>query len=63
MVPANYVRKISDSLWFHGHISRDEAEKRLKDKPNGAFLVRESTNYPGDYTLCLHYKNKVEHYR
>lgn len=27
------------------------------------FLVRESTNYPGDYTLCVCYQNKVEHYR
>lgn len=25
--------------------------------------MRESTNFPGDYTLCVCYKNKVEHYR
>lgn len=27
------------------------------------FLVRESTNYPGDYTLCVSCDGKVEHYR
>lgn len=26
-------------------------------------MVRESTNFPGDYTLCVCYQNKVEHYR
>lgn len=30
---------------------------------DGLFLVRESTNFPGDYTLCVCYKAKVEHYR
>jgi c-src tyrosine kinase len=26
------------------------------------FLVRESTNFPGDYTLCVSFDGKVEHY-
>jgi c-src tyrosine kinase len=30
---------------------------------DGVFLVRESTNFPGDYTLCVCYQGKVEHYR
>ena len=30
---------------------------------NGLYLVRESTNYPGDYTLCVCMDGKVEHYR
>lgn len=30
---------------------------------DGLFLVRESTNFPGDYTLCVCFNNKVEHYR
>ena len=25
--------------------------------------IRESTNFPGDYTLCVCFENKVEHYR
>ncbi len=30
---------------------------------NGQFLVRESQNFKGDYTLCVLYEHKVEHYR
>jgi len=29
---------------------------------DGLFLVRESANYPGDYTLCVAFEGKVEHY-
>lgn len=25
--------------------------------------MRESTNFPGDYTLCVCFQGKVEHYR
>ena len=32
---------------------REEAEKLLQPIADGRFLVRESTNYPGDYTLCV----------
>lgn len=35
----------------------------LSPKQDGLFLVRESTNFPGDYTLCVCFQNKVEHYR
>lgn len=49
--------------WFHGKISRDAAENLLKPHKNGRFLVRESQNYPGDYTLCVSYENKIENYR
>lgn len=27
------------------------------------FLVRESTNFPGDYALCVSFNARVEHYR
>lgn len=49
--------------WFHGMISRDMAEQLLQPRKDGLFLVRESTNFPGDYTLCVCWQNKVEHYR
>ncbi|KHJ48620.1 SH2 domain protein [Trichuris suis] len=49
--------------WFHGSISRDETNRRLTDQPDGTFLIRESTNYPGDYTLCISFRGNVEHYR
>ncbi|KRX50601.1 Tyrosine-protein kinase CSK, partial [Trichinella murrelli] len=53
----------SDSPWFHGSISREETNRLLTHKPDGTFLIRESTNYPGDFTLCIAFNGKVEHYR
>ncbi|KAK7590335.1 hypothetical protein V9T40_001948 [Parthenolecanium corni] len=55
--------KLNTMPWFHGKISREQAELLLSPKEDGLFLVRESTNYPGDYTLCVCYQGKVEHYR
>lgn len=55
--------KLNTTPWFHGKITRDEAERLLQPPKDGLFLVRESTNFPGDYTLCVCYNNKVEHYR
>lgn len=39
-----------------------DAEKLLSSRRNGLFLVRDSNNYVGDYTLCVCFDNKVEHY-
>ncbi|XP_055907238.1 uncharacterized protein LOC129942366 [Eupeodes corollae] len=55
--------KLNAMPWFHGSISRDEAEHLLQPRDDGLFLVRESTNFPGDYTLCVCFQGKVEHYR
>ncbi|KAJ8343229.1 hypothetical protein SKAU_G00305580 [Synaphobranchus kaupii] len=41
----------------------EQAERLLYPPETGLFLVRESTNYPGDYTLCVSCEAKVEHYR
>ena len=49
--------------WFHGKITRLEAEKLLQPRRDGLFLVRESTNFPGDYTMCVCFNGDVEHYR
>lgn len=49
--------------WFHGKISRETAERLLRPREDGLFLVRESTNFPGDYTLCVCYQGRVQHYR
>lgn len=50
------------SRWFHGKIGRDKAEHLLTPPFDGMFLVRESTNFPGDYTLCVSFSSRVEHY-
>lgn len=55
--------KAAQMPWFHGKISREVAEKILVPRKDGLFLVRESTNFPGDYTLCVCFDNRVEHYR
>ncbi|KAG5670434.1 hypothetical protein PVAND_000699 [Polypedilum vanderplanki] len=55
--------KLNSTPWFYGKITRDEAERLLHPREEGLFLVRESTNYPGDYTLCVCFQEKVEHYR
>lgn len=39
--------------WFHGKITRELAEQLLQPRTDGLFLIRESTNFPGDYTLCV----------
>ncbi|XP_012946794.1 tyrosine-protein kinase CSK isoform X2 [Aplysia californica] len=67
MIPANYVTlrrvvTLHAMPWFHGKISRGEAEQLLQPRQDGLFLVRESNNYPGDYTLCVCHEAKVEHY-
>ncbi|CAI4225346.1 unnamed protein product [Auanema sp. JU1783] len=49
--------------WFHSNISRDATERMLTGKGDGTFLIRESTNFPGDYTLSMAYSGKIEHYR
>ncbi|KAI6652242.1 epidermal growth factor receptor isoform X1 [Oopsacas minuta] len=70
MIPVNYVKenskkavKLQTMPWFHGKITREVAESLLNPISDGLFLVRESTNYPGDYTLCVAFDAKVEHYR
>ncbi|CAG5127528.1 unnamed protein product [Candidula unifasciata] len=67
MIPANYVRPrqvvtLHAMPWYHGKISRQEAEKLLYPREDGLFLVRDSNNYVGDYTLCVCFGDKVEHY-
>eukprot|EP00055_Hartaetosiga_balthica_P005302 m.15374 g.15374 ORF g.15374 m.15374 type:complete len:458 (-) comp4463_c0_seq2:950-2323(-) len=51
--------------WFHGKIPRDEATKMLQSPKviDGQYLVRESTSFPGDYTLCVRSTpDQIDHY-
>lgn len=59
----NRLMNMTQWPWHHGAISRDRAEALLSASPDGVFLVRESTNFPGDHTLCVRYHGRVEHYR
>ena len=45
--------------WFHGILSRDEAENILEE--DGEFLVRESSTQPGQYVLSGMENRRVKH--
>ncbi|KPI95017.1 Tyrosine-protein kinase HTK16 [Papilio xuthus] len=50
--------------WFHGKISRENAEILLKEEgEDGVFLVRESNTSPGDYVLSVLHQGEVVHYQ
>ena len=50
--------------WFHGVISRDEAEKRLRKcgSTNGLFLVREREKTKGTFAIGLCHDGSIYHY-
>ena len=53
------LQSLEKHLWFHGHITRAEAELRLTNGRNGSFLVRESES---TYAISLCYDGRVFHY-
>lgn len=62
-IALNYVKPKSITMpWYHGNLTREQAEFLLKDTVEGSYLMRESTHYPGDFTLCLKSESKVENY-
>ena len=47
--------------WFHGRISRQDAEELLvrAGKRDGLYLLRESTASAGSYALSMCHNNKI----
>uniref|UniRef100_A0A336M750 non-specific protein-tyrosine kinase n=1 Tax=Culicoides sonorensis TaxID=179676 RepID=A0A336M750_CULSO len=53
-----------ENCYFHGKISREEAEKLLMQHgTSGVFLVRESNTAAGDYVLSVLHEGTVVHYQ
>lgn len=57
MMPAS----VTSSQWYHPNMSREAAIAFLKDKLPGAFIVRDSTSYPGAYGLAMKVPDRGEH--
>ena len=63
-VPEAYITPVNveQHKWYHGNISRGDAEQLLSSGINGSFLVRESESSPGQRTISLRYDGRVYHY-
>lgn len=51
--------ELEGQTWYHGVMSRREAEKLLQD--DGDFLVRKSTTNPGSYVLTGMHNGLAKH--
>ena len=65
-VPSLYVTPLNSlekHSWYHGKVSRNEAEALLSSGINGSFLVRESETSIGQFSISVRHDGRVYHYR
>lgn len=56
----------TDKSWYHGNITNDEADYRLKAGArghNGSYLVYDNPLRKGEYILIVHYQHKNHRYK
>lgn len=58
-IDAKHLAQLQNEIWFHGQISRAEAERRLER--DGDFLVRESPHSEGQFVLSGMQDNLKKH--
>ncbi|XP_071029676.1 GRB2-related adapter protein-like [Oncorhynchus clarkii lewisi] len=61
-VPKNYIN-LKPHAWFAGRVSRGVAEGRLRQRDQGAFIVRESESAPGEFSMSVSYGDHVQHFK
>ena len=59
ILDADQLAELQQEIWYHGQISRAEAERRLIN--DGEFLVRETPNSEGQYVLSGILDNTKKH--
>ena len=65
LVPMSSISVINNleiHPWYHGNITRAEAEFTLSSEVNGSFLVRNSESKPGKYAFSFRNDGSTEHY-
>ena len=54
LIPSNYI-EFKNHDWYYGKITRSDAERVLRNKPEGEFLIRVSESSPSDFSLSVKY--------
>lgn len=55
---------MSELLWHHGKISKEEAVRRFRQfHPDGSYLMRNSETVMNAFVLSVGFQNNVYHYR
>lgn len=57
------VFSYASNPWYHGHISKQQAESLLSNTVSGCYLVRRSASEVGGFTLTLRMAQSIHHYR
>ena len=63
LIPNNYIQ-MKPHEWYYGLTTREKAEEILhKQSHDGAFLIRQSETFPGDFSLSVKFSGCVQHFK